>query len=398
MAGKNLHLTHLEELPLIRGGEGLRIAIGFCEQLKQQLVSDSPGDLSVTVKWDGSPAIVCGMNPETNKFFVGTKSVFAKTEPKVNYTPADIRNNHPDEGLQKILIQALKHLAKLGIPGVWQGDLLFTPDMIKTQKIDGESYITFQPNTIVYAIPHPSPLSAQILKAKLGIVFHTVYNGETLESMTASFTIPDNALTPTKDVWVQDAQLKNEGERVMFSAKEAGEFTDQLLKVKQQARSLSVRFLNEFITRTDLMQLLLKTINNEVRGNQSFTSKTASQVYRKFVLMTDELLSKQILAAKRPDTKQNRIKTKTMTLNYLREHQADLEKILIISGGLAELKTLAIRKFEKIQSVKGFLETSKGFKATSPEGFVAFSQKHGAVVKLVDRLEFSRANIAQHGE
>ena len=49
------------------------------------MLAGSSGGVNMTVKWDGAPAIICGVNPENGKFFVGTKSVFNKT-PKINYT------------------------------------------------------------------------------------------------------------------------------------------------------------------------------------------------------------------------------------------------------------------------------------------------------------------------
>ena len=46
----------------------------------------------------------------------------------------------------------------------------------------------------------------------------------------------------------------------------------------------------------------------------------------------------------------------------------------------------------QIQSIGNFMRTSKGYRVTAPEGFVAVDRAAGAV-KLVDRLEFSRANF-----
>ena len=58
---------------------------------------------------------------------------------------------------------------------------------------------------------------------------------------------------------------------------------------------------------------------------------------------------------------------------------------------LMDAKVLIINKLVTIKSVGTFLETENGLRATNPEGFVAI--KDGAALKLVDRLEFSRANF-----
>ena len=143
------------------------------------------GKLNMSVKWDGAPAVFCGQNPENGKFFVGTKSVFNKT-PKINYTTSDIRRNHGGELANKLMI-CLRELPKLGLSGVYQGDLLYTRGDLKGGNIDGEKMITFTPNTITYAVPLDSDIGRRIARAKLGIVFHTVYTGKTMNNMTAGF-------------------------------------------------------------------------------------------------------------------------------------------------------------------------------------------------------------------
>ena len=88
---KNLHLEHPEDTILT--GD-LSVLDAFSNRMHN----------SYSVKIDGSPAIVWGVNPENGKFFVGTKSVFNKRTPKVNYSIQDIERNHPDFELNSILI------------------------------------------------------------------------------------------------------------------------------------------------------------------------------------------------------------------------------------------------------------------------------------------------------
>ena len=89
---KNLHIEHPEDTILT--GD-LSVLDAF------------QSDNHYSVKIDGSPAIVWGTDPENGKFFVGTKSVFNKRTPKINYTAEDVCNNHPDFELQSILIRCL---------------------------------------------------------------------------------------------------------------------------------------------------------------------------------------------------------------------------------------------------------------------------------------------------
>ena len=173
-SGANTHLEHLEDSIINDGAKGGRNAIAFLKSLQKMLSANVSNKVNVTVKWDGAPAIVCGTNPENGKFFVGTKSVFNKT-PKINYTSSDIARNHPG-GVGATLQIALRELKKLGIRGIVQGDCLFTNDTKKVVNIDGQSMISFTPNTITYAMPANSAVGRKIARARMGIVFHTQYN------------------------------------------------------------------------------------------------------------------------------------------------------------------------------------------------------------------------------
>ena len=144
---KNVHLTHLEDEMFDKGSQGLLTAIRFITSVAKMLATSSNKSVKVTTKWDGAPAIVCGKDPETGKFFVGTKSVFNKVGPKINYTVTDINKNHEGALAEKLKV-ALQHLSKLNFNEILQGDLLFTDDSVSMQEIEGENCLTFRPNTI----------------------------------------------------------------------------------------------------------------------------------------------------------------------------------------------------------------------------------------------------------
>ena len=77
---KNTHMEHLEDLVFNNGYAGGVEALNYADSVRSML-ADGQGNIGkITVKWDGSPAIICGTDPKDGKFFVGTKSVFAKTQ------------------------------------------------------------------------------------------------------------------------------------------------------------------------------------------------------------------------------------------------------------------------------------------------------------------------------
>ena len=204
--GKNLHLEHLEDEILNYGVDGGRAAINFLQSLRDMLSGSTRSSVNMTVKFDGAPAIFAGINPDTGKFFVAKKSVF-NVNPKLYSTNKEIDDDLSGTLNSKFKV-ALKEFSKLGIKGVLQGDLMFTDD-VGTDSIDGVNYLTFQPNTIVYAVPVDSALGKTIKKAKVGIVWHTTYSGDTLQGMKASFGADIKGLKKPSSIWMDDASYKD---------------------------------------------------------------------------------------------------------------------------------------------------------------------------------------------
>src|SRR6056300_1352467 len=185
---KNVHMEHLEDLVFNEGVNGTRKAINFLQDLRDMLAGNSKSKMTATVKWDGAPAIFAGVDPRDGKFFVAKKGVF-NVQPLLYKTQSEIRSAKelsPD--LKRKFGIALSEFKKLGITGVIQGDLLYTKSDLKKAKIDDEDYITFHPNTIVYALPVGSDIAKKALKAKIGVIWHTKYTGDRLADMKADFT------------------------------------------------------------------------------------------------------------------------------------------------------------------------------------------------------------------
>jgi hypothetical protein len=389
MEGKNLHLEHLEDNVLNRGVSGAREAIDFLRSLRNMLAGQTGSKMNVTTKWDGAPAIFVGTNPENGQFFVGTKSVFAKNA-KLNYTDKDIDENHAGEGLNQKLKLALAFLPKLGIKGILQGDMMFSKSDIKKETIDGEEYITFQPNTIVYAVPVKSKLAQTMLAAQIGIVFHTSYSGKSLETMKASFNIDIGHLKSTKDVWFRDASFTDASGSATFTQDETASITSVLSQAGRVFQTIPALTLNR-ISASDVFLTQIKTFNNtKVReGKKIADTRVHTQELLNWV---EAKLNKEILAAKRDDTKQKRIKEKNEVMRFYRSNAVQLKLIFDLMNLIVDAKLMIIRKLETIKSIGTFVRTDDGFKVTAPEGFVAIDHV-GKALKLVDRLEFSHKNF-----
>jgi hypothetical protein len=389
--GANLHLEHIEDEVLNRGVSGARDAINFLQSLRDMLAGNSSSKVNLTTKWDGAPAIFCGINPDNGKFFVGTKGVF-NANPKLNYTDADIDANHASEGLNSKLKVALRYLPKLGIKGVLQGDMMFAKGDIQNKTIDGEDYITFQPNTIVYAVPADSKLAQMMLAAQMGVVFHTSYTGKTFSDMKASFNIDIKNLTTTKDVWFRDAYFVDASGTASFTEEETRTVTSILSQAGRTFQTINSLNLNRIST-SDVILTYIKTFNNtKVREGLKIKDTRAHTL--ELIRWVEAKLNKDIIDAKKEETRQKRIKEKTEIMRFFRNASTDLKNIFDLMNQLVDVKNMIVKKLQQMKQVTNtFLRTDDGFKVTNPEGFVAVDRLKGNAVKLIDRLEFAHANF-----
>ena len=388
---KNTHLEHVEDDIINRGSKGGENAINFLKSIRNMLAGSSGKKVNMSVKWDGAPAIICGINPENGQFFVGTKSVFNVT-PKINYTSSDIRRNHSGELANKLNI-ALRELKKLNISGILQGDFLFSKSDLKAATIDGENMITFTPNTITYAVPVDSDIGKKISRARMGIVFHTSYSGKTMKSLTAGFGTVSGK-SGISSVFLADAAYKDvsgsakltSSELSQFDARirmaegsliKAGPMLDEMAKSSSDALSVGFRlkaFFNHFIRNT--------------QGNMAKV-KTLVDMFREYY---QSILQAEIDAKKTDSAKQKYRDILNTNLRFIDRNKQALYFAIASHVTLQNAKNYLVGKLSEIQSIGHFLRTPNGYKVTAPEGFVAVDRMAGAV-KLVDRLEFSRANF-----
>lgn len=387
---KNTHLEHLEDDILNQGSQGGKNAIAFLRELGKMLSAKS-SSVQITTKWDGAPAVICGTNPENGLFFVGTKSVFAKTEPKLCYSEQDITNFYGYGQLADKLKACLTYLKNIGIRGVIQGDLLFTNDK-NTGFIDGQNVIYFRPNTITYAVPADSDLGAKIDNAKLGVVFHTSYSGSSIAEMNASFGVDISGFRQTPDVYVTSATFRDATGVANFNQEELLNYNSAVNVAEGSLRQAST-FL-DVLTATGESKFLMSTLFK--RFFNSYISKGISMpntrtVANEFSTFYSNLLDKEILSKKTKAAQDKYLRIKTEGLQFIRANDRAIYMTVASYMNLQKAKTMVIRQLSRVNTFGTFLKTDDGYKVTAPEGFVAI--KSGTALKLVDRLEFSRANF-----
>ena len=388
---KNTHMEHLEDSVLNFGVRGARDSINFLQSLRDMLSGSSSRPIDTTVKWDGAPAIFAGIDPTDGKFFVAKKGIFNKN-PKIYKTEAEIDADLSGDLGDKFKL-ALRHLPKLGIKGVVQGDFLYSNDTLKKDVIDGEKVITFHPNTIVYAVPVNSDLGRDIRKSSIGIVWHTTYTGDSFESMKASFGKDiSTKLKKTKEVWHTDATYRDVSGKATMTEKETQQITQLLSQAGRAFKKINSKVLNQIADNEEIKTRIKTHFNTKVRTGEKITNP--KNHVRDLVNYVIQYYDKQIESKKTERGKTPWIEKKKEMMRFFGgSNMNDLVQMFTLMNIIIDAKEIIIKKMDQASSIGTFLKTRNGYEVTAPEGYVAIS-RDGDAVKLVNRMEFSRANFS----
>ena len=385
---KNTHMTHIEDKVLYGGVKGTREAILALRSLRDTLGGEHDG--SVSVKWDGAPAVFAGTDPRDGRFFVAKKGIFNKS-PKVYKTDMDVDNDASGDLADK-LKDALKYLPELGIKGVVQGDFLYSRSDVKTKKIKGKSYVTFHPNTIVYAIPADTKMAQRILQSKIGIVWHTTYTGKSFETMKASYGVNVAALNQSKNVWSQDAMLRDMT-RFTMSKKDTEEVNGYLSQAGKLFNQISSTTLKALESNQTLAQTI-ETFNNSFVRQGQIVQDTNRHV-TSLINFIQQRYKKEIDKRKTaPGKAAQQAKLDEILKFFSNKNKQSLKKMFDLQKMIVLAKLKLINILNKLNNTKTFLKTNKGYRSTGQEGYVAIDRLGGDAVKIVDRMEFSFANFS----
>ena len=392
-AGKNTHMTHIEDLILDGGVKGARQAINALRSLRDMLSGNSKKSVDITVKWDGAPAVFAGEDPRDGSFFVAKKGIF-NANPKIYKSHEDIKADTSGD-LTKKLILAFDELQKLGIKGVIQGDFMFDNSDLKKETIDGVSYTVFHPNTIAYTVPADSALAKEIRSAKIGIVWHTIYTGATFETMQAEFgreIVPK--LKKSKSVWMVDATLPDLSGTATLTAKETEAVTMNLSNAGKLFKQIASSTLKELESNKELNMLINVYNNRKVREGQRITDTKAHATG--LVMFVNDRYAKEIDKRSSEKGKQTQVTKRDELLKFFSKGNIkNLQKVFEMQNFVVDSKLIIINKLNRLSTIGTFVKTKSGFRVTNPEGFVAIDRMEGGAVKLVDRMEFSANNFSK---
>jgi len=382
------HLEHLEDEMLNYGVEGCKAAVSFLKELRKMLGQQENSGFMQT-KWDGAPSVVCGINPENGMFFVGTKSVFNKTEPKILYSEAEIDILYNGDLAEK-LKYSLRHFSQLNISGVVQGDLLFTSDITK-ERIDGEELYTFRPNTITYGIPVGHDIGKKAGRAKIGVVFHTHYTGDELATMQAR---AGARVTGSDDVLVVNNDTPMD--RVGFSKQEMNRFDRHVSKIERMCH-ICGDFLDELVgaqgktgdAKFHISSFLKPFFNDQIRNARSIGN--VDEAMYDLLNFYGHKMEKELAKIKTVANRTKKCALVYNSQNYVVDNVYKFKAMLALYKELQAVKQMVIDKLDHLEEFRTFVQTEKGYKVTTPEGYVL--HKDGSMIKFVNRLEFAYNNF-----
>jgi hypothetical protein len=369
--GKLKHIHHAEDRPFLHGSSGFEHAYGALMSSHLH-VKNGTQSSDLTTKYDGSPAVVFGHHPDTDKFFVATKSAFNKN-PKINYTPEDIDKNHGHApGLTEKLKDALKHLPKIAPKqGVYQGDLMFSGDDVKHDKKAGTA--SFTPNTITYTAK--GDVAKKIAKSKLGIVVHTQYD-KSGKAVPLSST---KGFAQHADVHWHSANY--DASKTSYEDSAQKQFIKNMSAAKKIHDTSGDEMYKAIEPHGGDGGHLSTYINQTVRdGSKPSAAGLQQHIAGKYQKMVEKLKTEKSQTAKLEELKGH--------VNHIRDNAQHYDNLFKMHQHLQGAKNGLVNALE---TNEGSYAHAIGSVASKPEGFV-YSHK-GEPTKLVNRAEFARQNL-----
>lgn len=345
------HLRHVDDMAFTN--EGIT-AIDALYTLLDILSGKPHKHSKITVKYDGAPAVVFGVHPETKRFFVGTKSVFNKRKPIFCYSNDDIQSHYGNKPeLATKLWYVFNSVYQLWdddlIPteGVYQADFMYSMNTL----LDVGSMKCFTPNTITYGAVKGTD-EYNKLDALVGLAIHTSYIGDTMLT-----------LKPYGELDMKDWQSNDKVNWIDCSLDASGLELNSVQIASCHATLEAAEYFNKHINASEIAPhsvMLMQFINYCIRIGEP---KPSIPMYTHFLNVKG---------------KKELIKTAKLV---------SIESALKMRYALSYTKRIIM---SKLNDALPFYHECDG-DTTAGEGYVY--TYHGVPMKLVDRMEFSRRNF-----
>jgi len=356
------HLDHPEDLVFLEDESGVRRAI-------DAMVATVNNPNTVTIKWDGYPALIFGRGPD-GKFSIMDKHMFNKKDGSGRkvYSPQEFVAYDNARGVNRGELYDLINTiwpglekADRGSNGFYWGDLLFSNPLNDS---NGLYKFKANPNGIAYTVDTGSEVGKLIAGKNAGIAVHQIIpaNAEsTDDAVTLNGTIgnlqnnSDVAIVPSKMPVAPklkvNNQLKTEAEQALSKY---GNLVADLMNTAPQARNTFNQLFTVYINK----RIVSGNLSHLIDGFIDFVQSRP---------MSDKMKAK--------------------ILEHLEVNKEGVVGAFKIWVALYNLKMDVVKQLDKAAEsspVKGYLQDG----TQTQEGFVANG------LKFVDRMGFSRQNLA----
>lgn len=391
---KLTHMVHTEDL-IFYGDRAADLMVNALNDVFKTLGGEPSSVFAAKKKIDGAPSVIAASNFHGDRF-VATKGFFANDR-KIARSPEDVMKyfGH-SEGLAKKMLKLLAKLDEINIPAdeIWQGDFLFDHDSLFRDVFGGEDCIAFHPNTIIYAIPMTDPMARRVMRADIGVAWHTRYVGPDFNSLQISFDVSLKELQQTPSVYQIDSSIGDLSKSAAFPPKQFEELSLQLTDIKVAVHKLQNHNVLETISSDKNLQLYFLSFRNYLI--KQFGRQRDDDYANKLLEWVKEKFDKDIEKKKQEKTKEAARAVRDAELDKIRAiGSGTLRDIGELQNAIVELKEALIDKLSDLSGWRTFLHhVDRGYIPTGEEGY-AISDRDGNIQKFVSRLEFSKANFSK---
>ena len=389
------HLEHIEELIINEGPSGAQRALSFLSRIIGVVGGKADKNLAVNLKIDGAPSLVCGPTPRgepnAGEFFVGTKSALSPTGKRYTKNDMDRITAENSAGLAEKLTAAIKYLPALGMKEIYQGDFLFTPGDIVPATIDGTNYLTFKPNTITYAVEARSKTGAEVRQAKMGIVFHTVYQGNTFADMHATFNPDLSQLKETPDVWWKSNRIQDFSDTMPQKEGGVAKLQQQLAQAKKEFSEIDPALFQAMAQNPQLASFIKMHLNSKVRQNELVGH--IDQHIDQLAAFVDRRHQMDIEKFKTPAKKAQVAAAQQQYGGLIKQLRPQLAKMFAFFNHITDIKIGLLDSVSSFGGLSAFFKEGDKYTKTAGEGLVLADTKSNDICKVINRLEFAKINF-----
>lgn len=356
------HLDHPEDLIFLSGSEGANRAI-------QSTIATVNNPATVTIKWDGYPALIFGRN-SSGKFSIMDKHMFNKKDGtgRQVFSPQQFVQYDQARGVERdslwpIINEIWPGLEKAskGAKGYYWGDLLFHQPL---NDQNGSYVFKANPNGITYKVDANSSVGQLMGGKRAGIAVHQYIDPNAMTTDDAvtlngnigqlknnsDVAIVPSAMPTAPKLKIDTTLVKN----AQNAIKKYGPAVDQMMNSAPQARNTFNQLFTVYINK----KIVAGDLNNLASGFMDFVEARP---------MTDKMKAK--------------------ISEHLNQNKDAIIGAFTIWSALYTLKMSVVNQLNKaaeVSPVKGYLQDG----TETHEGFVANG------LKFVDRMGFSRQNLA----